>query len=213
MEQLKKNQKAIIISLFFTLIALLSIYTWRKEASLNSNRKITIGRVTDVNYSIKDGYISYEFYVDGEHYDTSDPDDAGWPKYFRQGKAVKNQFYPVEYDLTDPYNSKIKITQTPISLKTVLENGTKVKGLVEKSSPVSDSYVDLYISYTFLKRQFKFRTRLHRDSLPCGTADSCPQKEIDLIISDYFPDANDLYYSSYDRIAREKAKRRNPRYR
>ncbi len=209
MKEEDKKKRGIIIFSLICIFLLIGFYnTWQNEISLNSNSKMTIGRVTDFNYSTRTGHIDFKFYVNGKLYDTSDPDDAGWPKYVRETRAVKYQFYPVEYDITNPNNSKILITKKPVGVETLIRYGIKIKGKVENAYAISDSYVDLYVSYSYLKGKFKFRTRIHKDSLPCGTIENCQQREVDLTISKDFPDVNNLYYLSYDRIAMKKLKER-----
>lgn len=208
MEEKKKSRGVIIFSLFCVVLIIGFYNSWKDEISLSSNSKMTIGKVTDFKYSTRrGGYIDFKFYVNGKVYDTSDPDDAGWPKYVRKGRAVKNKFYPVEYDITNPKNSKILLTRKPLGFKVLLKDGIKTKSKVEKIYVVSDSYVDLHINYTYLKGKFQFRTRIHKDSLPCGSIDSCQEKKIDLIISKDFPEINNLYYLSYDRRAMKNAKK------
>ena len=202
-----KNKRGIFIFLLLCAVIIIGLYnSWKDEISLNNNKKMTIGRVTDFKYSTRTGHIDFKFYVKGQLYDTSDPDDSGWPKYVREARAIKYKFYPVEYDATNPNNSKIQITKKPLGVGTLLKDGINIKGKVENIYSVSESYADLHINYTYLESNFKFRTRLHLDSLPCGKIDTCKQKEIKLIISRDFPDINNLYYLSYDRIAMEKTK-------
>ncbi|WP_350290381.1 hypothetical protein [uncultured Croceitalea sp.] len=203
----QKNKRSLII--FFILCAFIAIgfyNSWKDEIALNSDSKMTIGRVTDFKYSSRNGHIDFKFYVNGKLYETSDPDNSEWPKYVRTAKAIKNKFYPVEYEVTNPKNSKILITRKPLGIKALLKDGLKIKAKVENIYEISDSYADLYITYDYLEGKFKFRTRIHKDSLPCGTIDSCQQKEIDLIILKDFPDVNNLYYLSYDRVAMKKSK-------
>ena len=203
-----KNKTGIIIFSVFCCLVIIGLFnTWKNEISLNINKKVTIGRVTDFKYRRKTrGYIEYEFYANGKLFEARDPSKSGWPKLIRESKAERFKFYPVEYDITDPNNSKIRITENPLEIGTLLRNGIKIKGKVENIYVVSDSYVDLHISYKYLEGNFKFRTRQHLDSLPCGDIDNCQHNEIELIISRDFPDINNLYYLSYDRIAMEKAK-------
>ncbi|MBC7000910.1 hypothetical protein [Cytophaga sp. FL35] len=203
----KKSKPGIIIMSLLVIVLIIGFYnSWKAEASLSSKGKITIGRVTDFKYSTRVGHIDFKFYVNGELYDTSDPDDSGWPKYVREARAIRHKFYPVEYDSTNPNNSKIQITKKPLGFNELLKNGIKIKGKVENIYPISESYADLHIKYKYLRGNFKFRTRLHMDSLPCGFIDSCKQKEIGLIISKDYPDVNNLYYLSYDRVSMKKAK-------
>ncbi|WP_418499118.1 hypothetical protein [Flagellimonas sp.] len=205
-EEKQKNKKgAIILSLLCVVIVIGFYNSWKDEISLNSNKKMTIGRVTDFKYSSRHGYIDFKFYADGKLYDTSDPDDSGWPKYVRNGKAIKHRFYPVEYEYTNPYNSKILITKKPLEVEYLLKQGIKIQGEIENIFPISDSYADLHIKYIYLKGNFKFRTRLHKDSLPCGSIENCRKSKIDLVISRDYPDINSLYYQSYDRRAMKKA--------
>ncbi|MDO6819493.1 hypothetical protein [Zobellia sp. 1_MG-2023] len=205
MKKPKDKKGLIVFSLIFGVILIGSYHTWQKEASLSKHRKMTIGKVTDFKYR-KKGFIDYQFYVNGELFDTSDPDDAGWPNYIRNAKAQKQHFYFVEYDSTNPYNSKIQIQRKSIGTNTLFKDSIPIKATIEQINSISDSYMDLYISYVYQQGRFKFRTRIHKDSLPCGTVANCEQGEIDLTISKYFPDANNLYFKSYDRMAMKKSK-------
>nr|WP_299174922.1 hypothetical protein [uncultured Allomuricauda sp.] len=207
MERLKDKKGLIILSLLCCVLIIGFYNTWKDEISLKYNREVTIGRVTDFRYRTRSGgFIKFEFYAKGKLFEARDPDDSSWPKLVRESRAQKFKFYPVEYDATNPDNSKIKITKKPLEVRTLLKNGIKIKGKVENAYSVSESYVDLYINYTYRQRKFRFRTRIHKDRLPCGHMDICKQKEIELIISKDFPDVNNLYYLSYDRIAMKKAK-------
>ena len=206
LQKLKDNKNPIVYSLFFGLILLGFYSTWRNEISLNANKKMTVGRVTDFSYGNDNGFIDYEFYVNGQLYNVSDPDDSGWPKHVRNARARKNHFYFVAYDTTDPNNAKIQIQRRSIGTNTLFKDGINIKGNVDKINAISDSYMDLYISYAYQQGKFKFRTRIHKDSLPCGTIANCEQGEIDLTISKYFPDANNLYFKSYDRMAMKRSK-------
>ncbi|GAB5474254.1 MAG: hypothetical protein Mars2KO_23530 [Maribacter sp.] len=186
----------------------MGLYNSRKdEISLNSNRITTIGRVTKIKKDRHAGSIRFEFYANGKLVQTKNPNKSGWPKYVRESKARRFEFYPVEYDYTNPENSKILITRKPLAIDKILREGIRIKGEVENAYETSNSYVDLYIKYTYLKNQFHFRTRQHKDSLPCKTVEKCKKSKIDLLISKDFPDINNLYYSSYDRKAMKKSKR------
>ena len=206
LEKLKNKKGLIVFSLILGVILIGCYSSWRNELSLSKNKKMTIGQVTGFRHSSKRTYIEFQYYVNGELYNASDPYEARWPKYVRNAKAIRQQFYFVEYDTTDPNNSKIQIQRKSIGTNTLFKDGIHIKGNVENISRISNSYMDLYISYVYPQDKFKFRTRIHKDSLPCGTIANCEQKGIDLIISKHFPEANNLYYSSYDRIAMKKAK-------
>lgn len=197
-------KKTIILSAFALFMILAFFWTYRKEQSLYRNRKTTIGKVTDVKFG-QHGSINFSYYVNGILFESSDPDDASWPQYVRDGKAQKHKFYPVEYDGMNPSNSKILITRTPLGKDDLLRSGILVEGTVENAYPVSDDYVDLHINYCYLKGEFRFRTRLHKDSLPCGTTVDCQQSTIEVFMAKDYPELNDLYFKSYDRLARAKA--------
>ena len=207
MKSLKNKKGLIIFSLLCFTLVIFFYDTWKDEISLNNNKEFTIGRVTDFKYKRRrGGFIDFEFYANGKFFEVSDPDKSGWPPLIRESRAQRFEFYPVEYDITNPNNSKIQITEKPLGFKSILKDGVSINGTIENIYSVSKSYADLHIHYSYQQHRFRFRTRLHKDSLPCGDIDSCKQKEIQLIVSKDFPDINNLYYLSYDRIAMKKAK-------
>ncbi|CAM3330507.1 hypothetical protein [Zobellia roscoffensis] len=206
MQKLKDKGGLIIFILICSAVLIGSYNKCQNNISLKANKEMTIGRVTGFKHGSRNERIQYQFYVNSKLYRTS---DLYRPRlqHKRNTKPRKKQFYYVEYDATDPSNSKILIQQQKsIGPNALFQDGIDIKANVDKISAISDSYVDLYISYAYLKNKYKFRTRIHKDSLPCGTIDNCEQGEVDLTISKYFPDANNLYFKSYDRMAMKKAK-------
>ena len=91
------------------------------------------------------------------------------------------------------------LTERPLKLKQILNDHATIYGNVVLASPVSDNYVDLRIAYKYQGEVFNFRTRLHKDNLPCGNVESCKESQIKLLVSKHYPEVNDLYFKSYDR--------------
>ncbi|WP_419212608.1 hypothetical protein ACNR9Q_00420 [Maribacter sp. X9] len=195
----------IVFPIIFVALSVGFYSTFQKEKSLSKNNKTTLGKVTKLKYG-KNGYIKYEFYANGKLYQVSDPDDAGWPKYVRNTKAILNRFYQVEYDSSKPYNAKILIDINSKSERELLNKGVKINAIIDKAFATSGTYIDLYIKYTYDKGDFSFRTRLHKDSLPCGKIEDCKASRIDLVIAKEYPELNNLYHKSYDRQSMKNAK-------
>ncbi|ADV50117.1 hypothetical protein I2486_13950 [Cellulophaga sp. E16_2] len=191
---------ALVLFIFFGLYS-----TYKGEASLLENKSITRGKLTEVSYG-EGGSFDYRFYVNGILYEASDPDDAGWPDYVRTANPIINGFYNVAYDRKDPSNSKIIIDGFPKHESELLAYADTISAKVTKVFPVSDSYADLYIKYTFKRNEFSFRTRIHKDSLPCGSLGECKEATIALIVAKQYPEISNLYIQSYDRRAMRKDK-------
>ncbi|MBU2996412.1 hypothetical protein KO500_08195 [Cellulophaga baltica] len=211
---MKQENSKHIISVFFGILIVLLIYSYyntvKDENALKSNnRRITYAKVTDYDRYYDNHIINFEFYVNGKLIETSDPyyDDDNWVDYTRKSNVKKNEFYLVEYDLTDPENSKLIVDSYSKSRERILENdGLKIKGYVESAFKVSQFYSDLRIKYHYLNNEFRFRTRLNTDSLPCGNIEDCKNSEIELTISKKFPALNNLDIISYDRLKMAKNK-------
>ncbi|MCL6267659.1 hypothetical protein [Flagellimonas myxillae] len=206
--QKETTKKLIVLAAVVLFLIVGAWWTNNKEQSLENNRKVTIGNVTDFKFGVY-GYIHFTYYVDGKLFEGSDPDDASWPEYVREAAPKKHGFYPVEYDVSNPKNCKIAITKNPWDVDDLFRGAIQIEGVVEHAYPISDNYVDLHINYSYLSGDFKFRTRLHKDSLPCGTLANCEQAEIELFIPKNYPELSDLYLRSYDRIAKAKAAEKN----
>ena len=198
---LNQGNKGALIFLGVSLLVFTGyIFQQSKEDKLHANLKTTVGKVTGIKHASKSRfYIEFEFYGTDGMVQGNDPLRATWPEYIREGKVEINRYYPVEYDSEDPKNSKISITKEPYTEAQLLRNGIQVDAKVEKAMKVSKDYVDLRIKYKHNHESFKFRTRLHKDSLPCGSIESCNGSMISLKINEQFPELNVLYFKSYDR--------------
>ncbi len=202
-ENKKKNIFFIVFSSFL-LVALL--FTNKKENSLHKNSKWTFGKVIDIVPG-RNKYIEYQYYVNGNLYEGSDPYNYGWPEHHRTGKPVLNKFYNVEYDSLNPKYAKIFIEKKSYFDYELPEiNGIKTKGIIENISSISDNYIDLYIKYKSYNKYFSFRSRFHKDSLPCIDYSKCLDSEIDLMVVEKYPELNDVYFQSYDRTTRRISK-------
>lgn len=201
LKELTKNEKGLLVFVLFMVFVIISfLFQQRKENSFYNNYKLAIGKALKIENGGKTKrYIKYKFYVNGEIVVTSDPLEAGWPVHVRDGNVIVGGYYPVEYDSKNPDNAKIVIRDKPYTAKQLIASGTIIQGLVNNAFLVSDEYVDLKISYSYKKGDFNFRTRLHKDSLPCGNQASCIGKSIQLKINKFYPELNDLYFKSYDR--------------
>ena len=200
LEKIKNHKNETFLIVFVVSICLAFIFQLKQEDSLDYNRKFGIAKLLRIRKGGKSHkWIEYQFYENGKLIQSSDPLRAGWPNYIREGKPIIRAFYPVEFNREKPEYSKIIITEQPLKLHQIFKNHTTVYGDVVLSSAVSDSYVDLRINYRFKESDFSFRTRLHKDSLPCGNVKNCIDSKIKMMVSNHYPEANDLYYKSYDR--------------
>jgi len=159
-----------------------------EEIRIRENQAVSYAKIIGVKKG-KGSYVRYRFL----HNDKWIYDRDSW-----NGKATENEFYKVIYDQNAPEYSDIILTKSinPIDL---IKNGKNIKGKIERISYPSKTYLDLYISYNFLGEKYEFRTRKHKDSLYCKLIPNCEGSEIDLKISEFQPELNDLYFESYDR--------------
>ena len=99
-------------------IALLVYSSFTKDeyqSQLLNNRRIGVAKIKKVRYG-KHSNISYYLFVDGVRLENSDPLYSSTAEpLIRNGTPLVNKFYPVEYDSTNPNNSKILITETPLT--------------------------------------------------------------------------------------------------
>ncbi|WP_158976246.1 hypothetical protein [Cellulophaga sp. L1A9] len=198
----QNNEKSNLILFAFVIFISFGLYkTYTNEVSLLENKSITRGKLTKVSYG-ESGTFDYRFYVNGILYEARDPDDAGWPDYVRTANPIINGFYNVAYDRKNPYNSKIIIDGFPKHESELLAYAATIEAKVTKAFSSSEGYADLYIKYTYQYQEFSFRTRLHKDSLPCGRLEAC----IPLVVAKQYPEISNLYIGSYDRRAMRKAK-------
>ncbi len=194
------NRRSLFFALFVIIITGLVLFQKRRENSLIENGKPSVGRVLKLKSCGKRGKcIEYEFFVNGVKVIASDRLESNWREYLKDRETISGRFYPIQYDKTNPENSVILVYERPYSLEQLLKNGKQTSGLVDKAMKVSKEYVDLRISFQYNKGDFNFRTRLHKDSLPCGNVDSCAGKRINITVNTYFPEANDLFFKSHDR--------------
>jgi hypothetical protein len=197
-----ESYKKLLIGIVFAIFIIIAIiHQLTKESQLTKNSKLGIGRLMKIEHggNTSDFRIKYDFFHNGKKIKGIDPLNVGWPVHLRNGKPVIKGYSPVEYDSENPQNAKIIIQKKPYTPKQLLANSDKVQGLVENTFKVSDYYVDLKISYSYGNERFNFRTRLHKDSLLCGTLDSCKGSSIQLKINKFYPELNDFYFKSYDK--------------
>ena len=202
-------KKYAVIFIGSLLLVYIIVSQSNRETSLLQNRKTTIGKITKLfkgSGKSQSSSISYNYYVEGVLYKGSDPLKGTYPSYVRQSKPIKSSYYTVEYDETNPKVSKIIIGRNPKNPLDLVENGITVIGTVTNTSSISEDYADLYIEYKYANNDYKFRTRLHVNSLPCGELKDCELSKIDLKVCPKYPVLNDLYYNSYDRTSQRNAK-------
>ena len=199
--QFEEDSKKLLLGIIFIILIISAIiYQQHKEDQLSDNYKLSIGKVTKIEHIRKSRYdVRYTFYDGGTKINETDPLNINLPVHVRDGNVIVGGYYPVEYDSKNPDNAKIVIREKPYTAKQLIANGTIIRGLVNNAFLISDEYVDLKISYSYKKGKFNFRTRLHKDSLPCGNQASCIGKSIQLKINKLYPELNDLYFKSYDR--------------
>lgn len=161
----------------------------REETKIEKNKDTSYAKILGIKKG-KGNYVRYKFLHNHSWYYDTD----SW-----NGKASENEFYKVIFDKTDPEYSDIILTKKSINPLTLIDEGIEIKGEINRIEIPSKQYLDLYISYKYLNEKFEFRTRMNKDSLPCGNIENCEGSLIDLKVSNYFPELNDLYYSSYDR--------------
>jgi hypothetical protein len=200
LKAIKRRNKNIFIVSLGTLIIILFVSQLVKESNLEKNKVIGVAKFLRINHDRRSKYsVEYQFFANGKLIESSDPLGASWPNHVREGEPVIRAFYPVEFDRENPKNSRIMLTERPLKLKQILNDHATIYGNVVLASPVSDNYVDLRIAYKYQGEVFNFRTRLHKDNLPCGNVESCKESQIKLLVSKHYPEVNDLYFKSYDR--------------
>ncbi|APQ17467.1 hypothetical protein [Maribacter hydrothermalis] len=196
-EVLRKHLGSILL-----VVAVITVIHWNessKEKRINENKAFSYAKILSVKKG-KRSRVSYKFL----HNDKWIYETDSW-----NGKAEKNEFYKVIYDRNNPEYSDILLTRKSINPLDLIEKGKKIKGKIERIAYPSNTYLDLYISYNFLGERYEFRTRKHKDSIDCIVVSKCEGSEIDLRISDYQPELNNLFFESYDRIKiREKINRK-----
>lgn len=111
-----KTKNILFLSVFGLIILALVYYQNEKEISLRSNKKLTIGKLTQIRRGSKAKKIyEFKYIIDNKWIKGQDPAGAAWPIYFREGEPQIGKYYPVEYDKTDVEYSKIMITKHPLT--------------------------------------------------------------------------------------------------
>jgi len=113
-----KNKNILILTLFGLIILIAAYFQNEKEISLIQNKKMTIGKVTRLNFcsgSKLKKCIEFKYLIDGKWIYGTDPGDAFWPNFVRESKPQIGKYYPVEYDKTNFEYSKILITKKPLT--------------------------------------------------------------------------------------------------
>ncbi|MEM8763740.1 MAG: hypothetical protein AAGD88_08005 [Bacteroidota bacterium] len=197
METLFKKYFGII--LFFA--AVVFVLRWIKQhekEQIEQNKGVSVAQIMHIG---RRNRLYYRFLYDKK-----------WHKGSERGgrNTSKNDYYKVEFDKSDPSTSNLILSQQSLNPMDLVEEGIEIQGRVEKIRFPSKTHLDLYVNYKYLDETYSVRTRMHKDSLPCGKVADCTKAEITLKISPYFPNLNNLYYDSYDRS--EIRKKLNERF-
>ncbi len=162
----------------------------KRKEERDQNPDITVGQLIKFNSGKRSSFFTYKYFAKGECY---------FGKISDNGLNITtNEIYNVLYDKNNPSNSELLIEGKKYDVLKLVSQGTKINGYVEKVSLISE-YVDLYIKYKFYDHIFSFRTRLRKDSLPCGTIGECKYSDLQLSVYGKYPLINDLYFKSHDR--------------
>lgn len=191
-----------------TLIVVVIIITFwirnEKDNGITSRKKTAIGLITDIKLTNQRNVGSeaafYSFYVNGIKYKGRDGLNTVAPKRVRLGEPKIGGYYVIEYDSLNIDENRIVIGKKPLDHQKLINRGVHIDGHIKRSLNGYDPYIDLFIEYSYQNENFAFRTRLHKDSLECGTLEDCLlKKTIPLKVSKKYPFFNDLYFASRDR--------------
>lgn len=203
----ENNSKLIGLLLIITFFIGFTLYQNKKEDLITKRAKITSGLIYSfsTSESYKGGgasFINYKYYFDTKEFKSKDnfSNNQTFHKRIRLSEPIIGKFYPVEYDSLNPKESRIIITEEALNPFELTHNGLKINGDISKISGGHNPYFDCFITYKFKGEKFSFRTRLHQDSINCGSIENCRKtKKIELKISEEYPFFNDLYFKSRDR--------------
>lgn len=195
----RKTKKNIAKFIFGAIIIIVIVMLVRKEASFQLNKQIGIGKVIEIGGG-KNPTIYYYLYHNGKKYKAGHQLGTYHDDIYRNGKIIPNAFYKVEYDSSDPVNSKIFISEKPLDPFELIEDGTELQAILEKIEKPFKTTADLYLNYDFIEGNFNFRTRFKLDNLPCGTFEDCKEtKSLKIKVAKDYPELNNLFLQSYDR--------------
>ncbi|MGX1928094.1 hypothetical protein [Flagellimonas sp. 2504JD4-2] len=189
----KKRDNLIWYAFIIILIISSILFNFNERKEIENDKGTTIGRVTKVSCN-QSGEITYIFYYKGRRYENLESTCSG---------VVENDFYEINFKRSNPKISRIvrgKVKNPMI----LVQNGIEIEGSIEKVKYNLKNYCDLYINYTYLNKKYSVRTRIHKDSLPCGAIEKCKNAPIPIQISHHYPDLNNLYFESHDRGAVRK---------
>ncbi|CAL2057710.1 hypothetical protein [Tenacibaculum sp. 190524A05c] len=202
----ENNSKLIGLLLIITFFIGFTLYQNNKEDLITKRAKITSGRIYSLSYKNphrgSGKSIDYKYFINNNEYKSKDPfsKHQTFKKRVRLSEPIIGKFYPVEYDSLNPKESRIIITEEALNPFELTHNGLKINGDISKISGGHNPYFDFFITYKFRGEKFSFRTRLHQDSINCGSIENCRKtKKIELKISEEYPFFNDLYFKSRDR--------------
>ena len=193
------SKKYFGIILFFA--AIIFVLRWIKQnekEQIEQNKGISIAKIEHIG---RRNRLYYRFLYDKKWYTGSE----------RGGRSIsKNDYFKVEFDKSNPYTSNLILSEQSLNPMDLVEDGIEIQARVKKIMFPAKTHLDLYVSYQYLNENYSVRTRMHKDSLPCGTVADCNNAKITFKISPYFPDLNSFYYDSYDRS--ELRKKLNERF-
>ena len=189
----------IILTIFFLS---LDLFVNREKKSLYNELESkgikSVGFIKKVSSIRTRKNVEYKYLINGKTYNSSHPINNQ-----EYNSISKFRFYPIVYHKKDPNVSKL-ITNSFLNPEYLIDNGIYINGKITKILECHYPVLDLFINYNFNNQYFSFRTRLHKDSLNCGTIEKCKNdKIIKLKISQEYPFFNDLYFKSRDRQKRK----------
>lgn len=199
-------KKLITQDIIFTIIILIVVifYFTNRNSTLLYNQLDkkgikTVGFIKNISTTKTRKYVKYKYSVEGKIYNGSQQIDR-----HEYNSLLNSNFYPIIYHIKDPNVSELLTSSKNLSPTILIDEGilidAKITNILEGHKP----YLDLYIDYKLKEQNYSFRTRLHQDSLNCGSVEKCKNdKIIRLKVSKKYPFFNDLYFKSRDRQKRK----------
>ncbi|MBA6156100.1 hypothetical protein H3Z83_06145 [Tenacibaculum sp. S7007] len=183
----------IVIAFTFSNKNVLPLYN-----QLNKKEIKTVGFIKKLSSIKTRKYVEYKYSVRGKTYNNSQQINRD-----EYNNLLNLNFYPIVYHNINPEVSKLLTSDKPLLPEKLISEGVLINGKIINILEGHKPYIDFYIDYMFEKENYSFRTKLHQDSLNCGTLEKCRKnKVIKLKISKEYPFFNNLYFKSRDRQKR-----------